>query len=65
MAGFVGHVGGCGVTDEVVQWMERIQNSGVDDEPTTTPMHSPAPSQPHPNSLRDDTTRYGIINEHD
>ncbi|XP_032512584.2 disintegrin and metalloproteinase domain-containing protein 10 [Danaus plexippus] len=51
-----GHVGGCGVTDEVVQWMERIQNSGVDDEPTTTPMHSPAPSQPHPNSLRDDTT---------
>lgn len=63
-----GHVGGCGITDEVVQWMERIQNSGVDDEPLT----SPAPSQstpththqssgsppPHPNSLRDDPPRY-------
>lgn len=28
-----GH-GGCGITDEVNQWMERIQNSAVDDDPT-------------------------------
>ncbi|XP_059056733.1 disintegrin and metalloproteinase domain-containing protein 10 [Achroia grisella] len=69
-----GHVGGCGITDEVVQWMERIQNSGVDDElptsPTTTPppsaspshtsspQHIPGSSPPHPNSLRDDSPRH-------
>ncbi|XP_045766161.1 disintegrin and metalloproteinase domain-containing protein 10 [Maniola jurtina] len=57
-----GHVGGCGVTDEVVQWMERIQNSGVDDDPpvSATPTHtyqSPAPNSQHPNSLRDDSSR--------
>lgn len=56
-------MGGCGVTDEVIQWMERIQNSGVDDDPpvSATPSHtyhSPAPNQPHPNSLRDDSSRY-------
>ncbi|XP_053603885.1 disintegrin and metalloproteinase domain-containing protein 10 [Plodia interpunctella] len=62
-----GHVGGCGITDEVVQWMERIQNSGVDDElsttpapppPTAPPHHTPISSPPHPNSLRDDPPRY-------
>ncbi|CAH2105402.1 unnamed protein product [Euphydryas editha] len=57
-----GHAGGCGVTDEVVQWMERIQNSGVDDDPpVSTPTHthhSPAPNPPHPNSLRDDSSRH-------
>ncbi|XP_046391410.1 disintegrin and metalloproteinase domain-containing protein 10 [Ischnura elegans] len=26
-----GHVGGCGINDEVVQWMDRIQNSAVDE----------------------------------
>ncbi|KPJ18992.1 Disintegrin and metalloproteinase domain-containing protein 10 [Papilio machaon] len=58
---FVGHVGGCGITDEVVQWMDRIQNSGVDDDPPTSPAPSqPQPSHtpPHPNSLRDDPPRY-------
>lgn len=50
------------MTDEVVQWMERIQNSGVDDDPpvSATPSHtyhSPAPNAPHPNSLRDDSSR--------
>ncbi|CAB3236817.1 unnamed protein product [Arctia plantaginis] len=69
-----GHVGGCGITDEVVQWMERIQNSGVEDDsvssppPSPTPQHSlstpshgyhaPASAPMHPNSLRDDSTRY-------
>ena len=66
----LGHVGGCGITDEVVQWMERIQNSGVDDEPQTSPApaptpsapppsnhHAPASQPPHPNSLRDDEPR--------
>ncbi|XP_013138730.1 PREDICTED: disintegrin and metalloproteinase domain-containing protein 10-like [Papilio polytes] len=56
-----GHVGGCGITDEVVQWMDRIQNSGVDDDPPTSPAPSqPQPSHtpPHPNSLRDDSPRH-------
>lgn len=64
-----GHVGGCGITDEVVQWMERIQNSGVDDEqtspaPGSTPTtathghHAPPSQPPHPNSLRDNEPRY-------
>ncbi|XP_041970782.1 disintegrin and metalloproteinase domain-containing protein 10 [Aricia agestis] len=58
-----GHVGGCGVTDEVIEWMERIQNSGVDEDVTAAPPPSPAhhysPSPaPHPNSLRDDPPRH-------
>ncbi|KAI5637445.1 reprolysin family propeptide domain-containing protein [Phthorimaea operculella] len=59
-----GHVGGCGITDEVVQWMERIQNSGVDDEETSSaptasshPYHAASPP-PHPNSLRDEPPRH-------
>ncbi|XP_014244166.1 disintegrin and metalloproteinase domain-containing protein 10 isoform X2 [Cimex lectularius] len=27
-----GHVGGCGITDEVSQWMETIQNSAAEEE---------------------------------
>ncbi|KOB66594.1 Uncharacterized protein OBRU01_20986, partial [Operophtera brumata] len=61
-----GHVGGCGITDEVVQWMERIQNSGVEEEvssagpsPSSPPQnnHVPVSQPPHPNSLRDDPPR--------
>lgn len=26
----LGHAGGCGVTDDITQWMDRIQNSAVD-----------------------------------
>ncbi|KAG8232124.1 hypothetical protein J437_LFUL012133, partial [Ladona fulva] len=26
-----GHVGGCGITDDVVQWMDRIQNSAIEE----------------------------------
>lgn len=70
-----GHVGGCGITDEVVQWMERIQNSGVDEESAsspppaalTTPTHAYHPlasSPPHPNSLRDDSLRYWDFHHH-
>nr|XP_049694558.1 disintegrin and metalloproteinase domain-containing protein 10 isoform X1 [Helicoverpa armigera]XP_049694559.1 disintegrin and metalloproteinase domain-containing protein 10 isoform X2 [Helicoverpa armigera]XP_049694560.1 disintegrin and metalloproteinase domain-containing protein 10 isoform X3 [Helicoverpa armigera] len=69
-----GHVGGCGITDEVVQWMERIQNSGVDDEPQTSPApgptptthghHAPASPPPHPNSLRDDEPRYWDVHHY-
>nr|CAD7430532.1 unnamed protein product [Timema monikensis] len=49
-----GHVGGCGVTDEVSQWMDRIQNGAVeDDDPPPSPgkvkpPQSPLPSY-HPN----------------
>jgi len=32
----VGHVGGCGINDEIVQWMDHIQNS-ADDDPTPPP----------------------------
>ncbi|KAI8424135.1 hypothetical protein MSG28_002731 [Choristoneura fumiferana] len=70
------HVGGCGITDEVVQWMERIQNSGVEDEPTSSLPPSPSPNPhphpvpsspppPHPNSLRDDTPRFWDTQYHD
>ncbi|CAB0010442.1 unnamed protein product [Nesidiocoris tenuis] len=31
-----GHVGGCGVTEEVSQWMETVQNSAVEPEPVQT-----------------------------
>ncbi|GBP09961.1 Disintegrin and metalloproteinase domain-containing protein 10 homolog [Eumeta japonica] len=69
-----GHVGGCGITDEVVQWMERIQNSGVDDDPPSSPapmsttsqstsLHGSSPS-PHPNSLRDDLPRHWESHHH-
>lgn len=27
-----GHFGGCGINDEVTQWMDSVQNGGVDDE---------------------------------
>lgn len=30
---FAGHVAGCGITDEVSQWMENIQNSAVEELP--------------------------------
>lgn len=32
-SGFAGHVAGCGITDEVSQWMENIQNSAVEELP--------------------------------
>jgi disintegrin and metalloproteinase domain-containing protein 10 len=38
-----GHSAGCGIDDDVIQWMDRIQNSGVDDEPLPSP--SPPPSK--------------------
>ncbi|XP_049869828.1 disintegrin and metalloproteinase domain-containing protein 10-like [Pectinophora gossypiella] len=63
-----GHVGGCGITDEVVQWMQRIQNSGVEEDATSPAPTAPTPPAaphghhasppPHPNSLRDDPPRY-------
>ncbi|VEN50763.1 unnamed protein product [Callosobruchus maculatus] len=33
-----GHSAGCGITDEVIQWMDRIQNSAAEDEPPPTPL---------------------------
>lgn len=30
---YAGHVGGCGITESVSRWMERIQNSAVEEEP--------------------------------
>lgn len=37
---FLGHVGGCGITEEVSQWMENIQNSAVEE---TEPEELPKP----------------------
>ncbi|XP_031334979.1 disintegrin and metalloproteinase domain-containing protein 10 isoform X1 [Photinus pyralis] len=33
-----GHGGGCGITDEVIQWMDRIQNSAVEDDVAPIPI---------------------------
>jgi disintegrin and metalloproteinase domain-containing protein 10 len=30
---FLGHAKGCGITDEVMEWMQEIQNSAVEDMP--------------------------------
>lgn len=38
-----GHVGGCGITDEVIQWMDRIQNSAVDDDVEVQKVPQPKP----------------------
>lgn len=56
-----GHVGGCGITDEVVQWMERVQNSAVEEEtpsPPSPPEPAPRPHATHPNSLFDGEARF-------
>ena len=54
---FVGHVGGCGINDEVVQWMDRIQNSAVEEDSPPPPSppkavklqqaHAPPVMEPH------------------
>ncbi|XP_055372053.1 disintegrin and metalloproteinase domain-containing protein 10 [Condylostylus longicornis] len=38
-----GHHAGCGITDEVSQWMENIQNSAVWDDETALPEELPTP----------------------
>nr|CAD7201692.1 unnamed protein product [Timema douglasi] len=44
-----GHVGGCGVTDEVSQWMDRVQNGAVDDDdPPPSPGKVKPPQPPFP-----------------
>jgi len=45
---FSGDSGGCGITNEVIQWMERIQNSAEPDEPPKT-ITSASQKQPKPN----------------
>ncbi|XP_077288969.1 zinc-dependent metalloprotease kuz isoform X2 [Arctopsyche grandis] len=48
-----GHVGGCGINDDVIQWMEKIQNSAVEDD-TDKHRHSSEHRTPHSaNSIRD------------
>ncbi|XP_026468795.1 disintegrin and metalloproteinase domain-containing protein 10-like, partial [Ctenocephalides felis] len=34
-----GHVPGCGINDDVLQWMEQVQASGVDDPPPIPVIH--------------------------
>lgn len=34
---FTGHVGGCGINEEVSQWMDGIQNAAIDDETPQPP----------------------------
>ncbi|KRT80735.1 hypothetical protein AMK59_4955, partial [Oryctes borbonicus] len=49
-----GHAAGCGVTDEVMQWMERVQYSAVDDppEPPTVPKpHKRKKTPPQANTM--------------
>ncbi|KAJ9581415.1 hypothetical protein L9F63_023409, partial [Diploptera punctata] len=44
-----GHVGGCGINDEVVQWMDRIQNSALEEEtvqPSPKPVEFQIPAPP-------------------
>lgn len=42
---FKGETGGCGITDDVVEWMDRIQNSAEPDEerPVTEKKSEPPP----------------------
>jgi hypothetical protein len=45
---YPGHVGGCGITDDVSQWMDRIQNSAVEDEDEPPPFVPKKPSGTRP-----------------
>jgi len=42
---FSGEGGGCGITDEVIEWMEKIQNSA---EPDASPKTGPSAKQKEP-----------------
>lgn len=42
---FLGHSAGCGITDEISQWMESIQNAAVDEEPTQPPSTTSKPKE--------------------
>lgn len=33
----LGHSAGCGINEEISQWMERVQNSGVEEEQPLPP----------------------------
>ncbi|XP_037032344.1 disintegrin and metalloproteinase domain-containing protein 10 isoform X2 [Bradysia coprophila] len=49
-----GHVGGCGINEEVSQWMDNIQNSAVDEPPPkrhNSSSHQTKPGNVHHNSL--------------
>lgn len=39
----LGHSAGCGITDEISQWMESIQNSGIEEEPEEQNIPPPIP----------------------
>lgn len=45
---FKGHAGGCGITDDISQWMDRIQNSAVD-----TDLPPPIPFLKSKNKLKE------------
>lgn len=34
---YLGHAAGCGITEDVSQWMDKVQSSGVDEEPVLLP----------------------------
>lgn len=43
-----GYLGGCGHTDEISQWMERVQNSAIEEEdlpPFVPKKDNPKPAQ--------------------
>lgn len=40
---YLGHVSGCGITEEISQWMDSIQNSAVDDN-NVVPSHHNTPN---------------------
>lgn len=53
---YIGHAKGCGITDEVMEWMEVIQNSAIDDiietkHPKAKALQSQVISAGYPNAL--------------
>lgn len=48
-----GHANGCGISDDVAQWMESVQNAGVDDDDSN---EIPAPKPATNNFFEDDKT---------
>lgn len=38
-----GHSAGCGINEEISQWMDRIQNSGIDEDTVSPPVTTASP----------------------
>jgi disintegrin and metalloproteinase domain-containing protein 10 len=66
-----GHAKGCGITDEVLEWMEGIQNGAVDPEEGLLPQLKHPKSKPYQRQgptaqeLRDDLDLLHLHSSHD